>query len=176
MFNMLVDRIEAHGHSSCCSQNNKLHGPLPFLLKEQVQCLCEGGRFCAKENPARQRGGNAVPGLHSSWVGDSILAMARPWQKNVTKYNLAKQFRMLEVGMILNLQEVGEHAKCGPGNLTSSGFTYDAESFMAENVGFYNFSWRDMGVPNLDKIMDIVQVSGPALCCSVTRRPTAAPW
>ena len=25
-------------------------------------------------------------------------------------------------------------------------------------IGFYNFSWRDMGVPDLDKMMDIVQV------------------
>jgi hypothetical protein len=29
---------------------------------------------------------------------------------------------------------------------------------MAHGVGFYNMSWRDMGVPTLDKMMDIVQV------------------
>jgi protein tyrosine phosphatase domain-containing protein 1 len=29
---------------------------------------------------------------------------------------------------------------------------------MAGRIHFYNFSWRDMGVPSLDKIMDIVQV------------------
>jgi hypothetical protein len=43
-------------------------------------CLCEGGRACTREDPARQQGGNAVPGLHSSWVGEKVLAMARPWQ------------------------------------------------------------------------------------------------
>ena len=56
--------------------------------------------------------------------------------------------------------QVGEHDGCGPGCLASSGFSYDPESFMAARIGFYNFSWRDMGVPDLDKMMDIVQVGG----------------
>ena len=55
------------------------------------------------------------------------------------------------------LQEVGEHAHCGQGNLPHSGFSYDPESFMAAGVGVYNFSWRDMGVPTLYKMLDIVQ-------------------
>ena len=54
--------------------------------------------------------------------------------------------------------QVGEHDSCGPGNLPSSGFSYEPESFTAARVGFYNFSWRDMGVPDLDRMMDIVQV------------------
>jgi hypothetical protein len=29
---------------------------------------------------------------------------------------------------------------------------------MAERIGVYNICWRDMGVPTLDKMMDIVQV------------------
>ncbi len=53
---------------------------------------------------------------------------------------------------------MGEHAGCGPGLLPGSGFTYDPETLMAGRIHFYNFSWRDMGVPSLDKIMDIVQV------------------
>ena len=54
--------------------------------------------------------------------------------------------------------QVGEHAGCGPGNLPSSGFTYAPEAFMAARIGFYNLSWRDMGVPTLDRMLDIVQV------------------
>lgn len=29
---------------------------------------------------------------------------------------------------------------------------------MAAKIGVYNISWRDMGVPTLEKMMDIVQV------------------
>lgn len=54
--------------------------------------------------------------------------------------------------------QVGEHDSCGPGNLSVSGFTYNPETFMAARIGVYNISWRDMGVPTLEKIMDIVQV------------------
>jgi protein tyrosine phosphatase domain-containing protein 1 len=54
--------------------------------------------------------------------------------------------------------QVGEHESCGPGNLAVSGFTYNPETFMAAKIGVYNISWRDMGVPTLEKMMDIVQV------------------
>eukprot|EP00879_Flechtneria_rotunda_P028516 GHRR01030641.1.p1 GENE.GHRR01030641.1~~GHRR01030641.1.p1 ORF type:complete len:176 (+),score=26.47 GHRR01030641.1:351-878(+) len=139
--------------------NHTITGPWSFLVKEHVQCLCEGGKYCTRENPARQKGANAVAGLHSNWVGEHVLAMARPWQENVFKYSLVAKFKELNIGMILNLQEVGEHDECGPGNLPSSGFSYSPESFMAAHICVYNFSWRDMGVPTLDKMMDIVQVT-----------------
>jgi protein tyrosine phosphatase domain-containing protein 1 len=54
--------------------------------------------------------------------------------------------------------QVGEHDGCGPGNYAASGFSYIPETFMAERIGVYNICWRDMGVPTLDKMMDIVQV------------------
>lgn len=56
------------------------------------------------------------------------------------------------------MHQVGEHESCGPGNLAASGFTYNPETFMAAKIGVYNISWRDMGVPTLEKMMDIVQV------------------
>jgi hypothetical protein len=40
---------------------------------------------------------------------------------------------------------------------------------MSARVGFYNFGWVDMGVPDLDRMMDIVQVGSAAAahdCCS----------
>ncbi|GFR47125.1 hypothetical protein Agub_g8812 [Astrephomene gubernaculifera] len=139
-------------------QDHVLRGPWTFLFKEKVQCACEGSKWCTRENPARQKQPNAIPGLHSSWVGEHVLAMARPWQAHVTQYDMVAAFQQARIGMILNLQETGEHAHCGPGNLPHTGFTYDPESFMAGGVGYYNFAWRDMGVPNLDRMMDIVQV------------------
>ncbi len=54
--------------------------------------------------------------------------------------------------------QVGEHSECGPGNLPCCGFTYRPEQFMAARVGVVNLSWRDMGVPTLERMMDIVQV------------------
>lgn len=56
------------------------------------------------------------------------------------------------------LLQVGEHAGCGPGILRHTGFSYDPETLMAAGVGVTNFSWQDMGVPDLERMMDIVQV------------------
>jgi protein tyrosine phosphatase domain-containing protein 1 len=91
-------------------QDHSISGPWAFLVKEEVQCLCEGGRNCTHENPARQKAPNAIAGLHSSWVGDEVLAMARPWQENVLKHDVVSQFKQQNVGMILNLQEVRHSA------------------------------------------------------------------
>lgn len=70
--------------------------------------MVAGGRFCTRENPAQQKGGNAIPGLHCNWVGEQrqILAAARPWQENITKLGLVDVFLKQGIGMILNLQEV----------------------------------------------------------------------
>lgn len=94
-------------------QDHSISGPWSFLVKEEVQCLCEGGRNCSHENPARQKVPNAIAGLNSSWVGDQVLAMARPWQENVLKHDVVSQFKQQNIGMILNLQEVGDKALSG---------------------------------------------------------------
>jgi hypothetical protein len=63
-----------------------------------------GGRTCRKENPADQKDQSPIKGLHSNWVGDTVLAMARPWQENMVKYDMVQQFVNTNIGMILNLQ------------------------------------------------------------------------
>ncbi len=107
----MVHRVSDHYHTTACvyaraQQDNTITGHWSFIVKEHVQCLCEGGRSCTKENPAWQKVGNAIPGLHCSWVTSSVLAMARPWQENVLKFSLAERFKEENIGMILNLQEV----------------------------------------------------------------------
>jgi protein tyrosine phosphatase domain-containing protein 1 len=78
-------------------------------------------------------------------------------QANDTYVIVQVYSRDISICLSLPLQ-VGEHDSCGPGNLSVSGFTYNPETFMAARIGMYNISWRDMGVPTLEKIMDIVQV------------------
>lgn len=176
-----------------------------------------------RETPEAQKGRNAIRGLHSCWVCDDILAMARPWQENITKHKIVESFVESNIGLVLNLQEVelpgdhqhacsknnqsfatkalltehlgsdmtffhlqiltvrllglnkgrmdactndrsisvgqiGEHAHCGPGVLPETGFSYDPEVFMRSGIHVCCMSWRDMGVPSLEKILDIVKV------------------
>jgi protein tyrosine phosphatase domain-containing protein 1 len=39
---------------------------------------------------------------------------------------------------------------------------------MVARIGFVNLSWRDMGVPTLDKMMDIVQARDLMMRCGLT--------
>jgi protein tyrosine phosphatase domain-containing protein 1 len=87
--------------------------PWSFIVREHVQCICEGGRSCSREDPARQPAAAApIRGLHCSWVGGGVLAMARPWQDNLEKHDVARQFKEANIGLVLNLQEArGRPAK-----------------------------------------------------------------
>ena len=78
-----------------------------------------------------------------------------------------------------SLQEVGEHAHCGRGNVAASGFSYDPQSFMLAGIGVYNLSWRDMGVPSLHRILEIVQVGlsvGDGVCRRVQSWTLGMRW
>jgi hypothetical protein len=83
--------------------------------------------------------------------------MARPWEANLQN-GAIQELKSLNFGMLLNLQETGEHAHCGPGNLPSSGFTYSLETIMQAGIGFYHMPWPDMSVPSLPAVMKICQV------------------
>lgn len=83
--------------------------------------------------------------------------MARPSQAALVNGALAALVK-LDFGMVLNLQEAGEHAHCGPGVLRSSGFSYQPETVMAAGIGVFHMCWPDMSVPGLDAMMRIVQV------------------
>lgn len=83
--------------------------------------------------------------------------MARPWEQSLQSGTLQAMVD-LNFGMVLNLQELGEHAHCGPGNLRTSGLSYDPDTFMRAGVGYYPMFWPDMEVPDLPKVLNIVQV------------------
>ncbi|KAK3273738.1 hypothetical protein CYMTET_18039 [Cymbomonas tetramitiformis] len=130
---------------------------VPLALKYWVQCTFEGGRNCRHEDYKRQKGPAAVMGLHSNWITKDVLGMARPNDKAIREHGIVDQFVDLGIEAIVNLQELGEHPTCGEG-ITSGGFSYTPESFMARGVHHYNFSWRDMTCPSLGLALDIVQV------------------
>ena len=56
----------------------------------------------------------------------------------------------------------GEHASCGP-KLESSGFTYDPNDFMKNNIFYYNFTWKDYGEVSMANLLDMVKVEWPDL-------------
>lgn len=117
-----------------------------------------GGRQCKYCYPLKfKEEESAIAGLYSSWVTSEILATSRPSTNAIKEFNIIKQFQSSGISSIINLQLPGEHSACGYG-LESSGFSYNPQDFMDNNVFFYNFVWNDYGVRSLQSILDMVKV------------------
>ncbi|XP_014663674.1 PREDICTED: protein tyrosine phosphatase domain-containing protein 1-like, partial [Priapulus caudatus] len=87
-------------------------------------------------------------------VTGDILAMARPSTMAMKKYGIIEQFKRHGINSVINLQKPGEHNSCG-NSLEESGFTYDPQVFMDNDMFFYNFGWPDYGVAAIPSIVDI---------------------
>ncbi|KAM4618277.1 protein tyrosine phosphatase domain-containing protein 1 [Polymixia lowei] len=118
-----------------------------------------GGIDCRYEGPSCWKTNQqAVRGLYSSWVTDDIVAMTRPSTYLIEKYNIIEQFQRLNIKSIINMQLPGEHAHCGPPLDPSSGFTYSPQTFMENDIFFYNFGMPDFSVSSLVGLIDGVKV------------------
>ncbi|XP_041836704.1 protein tyrosine phosphatase domain-containing protein 1 isoform X2 [Melanotaenia boesemani] len=138
----------------------KMGETLRHVIPGHMQCsMACGGRACKYENPSRWSDEEqAIKGLYSSWVTDSLLAMARPSTEIIQKYNIIQQFQRSGLKTVINLQRPGEHASCGNALEQESGFTYRPEAFMEAGIYYYNFGWKDYGVASLTTILDMVKV------------------
>ncbi|XP_053617942.1 protein tyrosine phosphatase domain-containing protein 1-like isoform X2 [Plodia interpunctella] len=139
------------------SLSERLRTRTPAALQCALFC---GGARCQYELP--QPAHAAVQGLYSSWITDDILAMARPSTASIAARNIIQQFHSWGIRTIINLQTPGEHASCGP-PLTRSGFTYDPDIFMANDIYYYNFAWPDYGEASLCGLLDMAKVLSFAL-------------
>ncbi|XP_067133016.1 protein tyrosine phosphatase domain-containing protein 1-like [Centruroides vittatus] len=128
----------------------------------QCSVFC-GGKKCKYESPKNwSHEDMTINGIYSHWVTDDILAMARPSTEVIEKYNVIQQFQEQNIKSIINLQMPGEHSTCG-NNLESSGFSYDPQLFMDNDIFFYNFRWKDYGTVSEETLLDMVKVMAFAL-------------
>ncbi|XP_041349456.1 protein tyrosine phosphatase domain-containing protein 1-like [Gigantopelta aegis] len=104
----------------------------------------------------------AITGLFSSWITKKILAMSRPTTSVFKEKNLLQQFNAENIKTVINLQMPGEHASCGHGN-EPSGFSYNPQELMDNDIYYYNFGWPDFGVGVMSSILDTVKVMQFAL-------------
>jgi hypothetical protein len=139
----------------------KVAKPKP-TKKERLHCCLVCRKKCRHEDYSLNlhvpNSHNAIDGLHSNWVDDSIIASQRPSKRLIEKFDIVKQFQTFSVEAVINLQRPGEHPFCGDGILDGSGFSYEPEVFMQNGIHYYNFPWDDMGVPSVDVMLNITHV------------------
>ncbi|KAK4871643.1 hypothetical protein RN001_015767 [Aquatica leii] len=137
----------------------KLSENIRRLTPQGIQCsvFC-GGTNCKYENPENWTADSlAIQGIYSHWITDDILAMARPSTTVIIKKNVIDQFHSLGIKSIINLQSPKEHASCGE-PLEDSGFSYDPNIFMENNIFYYNFAWKDYGDASLSELLNSIKV------------------
>ncbi|KRX82111.1 Protein tyrosine phosphatase domain-containing protein 1 [Trichinella sp. T6] len=103
-----------------------------------------------------------IDGIYSTWITEDILAIARPSDEGIERFQLIEQLAKCGVKSIFNLQLPFEHAHCG-NPLTEHGFSYDPEIFMEHGMAHYNFGWPDFGIASVEQILDVVKVMQHAL-------------
>lgn len=102
-----------------------------------VQCLFCGGKKCALEDYKKTIQNAdcepAINGLNSHWITSNIVASQRPSTRLLAEFLILHQFKSLGIVAVFNLQEPGEHPKCGDGITKETGFSYNPEEFMQQN-------------------------------------------
>ena len=70
----------------------------------------------------------------------------------------------LNIGLIVNLQLQGEHPYCGDKLDLSSGFSYNPQQLISENIKCKNFGWKDMSIPDsVNFMLNIVKDMGVSI-------------
>ncbi|XP_035209404.1 protein tyrosine phosphatase domain-containing protein 1-like isoform X2 [Stegodyphus dumicola] len=151
-----------YGHPPS-ARYGKLSEKIRRTAPSEFQCsvFC-GGKKCKYDSANWHKEDMAINGIYSHWITNDILAMARPNTETIEKYNVIQQFRDKGISSIINLQMPGEHSSCG-NTLDASGFSYNPQLFMDNDIFFYNFRWKDYGTVSETMVLDMVKVMAFAL-------------
>lgn len=70
-----------------------------------LHCMFCGGKNCKYENYtnwlAESNSHNALEGIYSNWVTDSVVAMARPSSRIIREFEIIEQFKRFEGNFVL---------------------------------------------------------------------------
>ena len=86
--------------------NFKHRGSLVCTLCSGKNCRVEDWTRCAQP---------FIKGLHSNLVANRQIASARLSNPKIQQFDIIKQLKDANVRAVFNLEEPGEHARCGDG-------------------------------------------------------------
>ena len=134
--------------------------PWQLDSNEHRSLICRfcGGPSCKHEDWTRQpqhETASSIRGLHSSYILPTLIGMQRPSSRLIALHSIHAQLVSLNVTAIINLQVAGEHSLCGDG-IHPHGFSYHPDELAP--CHHYAFGWVDMGVPSVERMMNVVQV------------------
>lgn len=135
----------------CRSTKNKKISNDNFSLRHNLLCLSICNKKCKIEDYKSRRIPTPIEGLNCDKIDDYLFASQRLTNKVINQFNLITKLKELNVGLIVNCEEKGEHPFCGDpyyDGLDESGFSYSTSILEKNGINVLLCGWNDLGVPD----------------------------
>ena len=109
------------------STKDKIKSNDYFSFNNIYFCLINCKKNCKYEDYKKRKIPNLIEGLNCDQIDDYLYASQRLTNQLIKKYDLIKKFKELNIGLIVNCEEEGEHPYCGTAyhdGLDKNGFSY----------------------------------------------------
>ena len=103
------------------------------------------------ENYKKRKIPSSIEGLNCDKINDNLYASQRLSNQLIKEYDLINKLKSLNIGLLINCEEEGEHPCCGtPYNdgLDPNGFAYSTIELENSNIHTYKCGWTDFIAPN----------------------------
>lgn len=121
-----------------------------FSLHHIFVCLDKCKKKCKYEDYKKRKIPTAIEGLNCDQIDDYLYASQRLTNQLIKKYDLISKFKELNIGLIVNCEEEGEHPYCGTAyhdGLDKSGYAYSIDELEKNGISVLSCGWVDFLSP-----------------------------
>ena len=133
------------------SVQNKHKSNTNFDLSNILMCQRSCKKNCLLETDKKRKIVSSIEGLNCDQIDENLFASSRLTNRVIKEKDLISKFKKLNIGLIVNCQEKGEHPICGsPFNdgLDPSGFAYSTNELENNGIHVLKCGWKDFGPPS----------------------------
>ena len=132
-----------------------------FTFHHIFFCIDKSKKNCKYEDYKKRKIPTSIKGLNCDKIDDYLYASQRLTNQLIKKYDLIKKFKELNIGLIVNCEEEGEHPYCGTpyhDGLDKNGFAYSTEELEKNGISVLSSGWVDYLVPeSFNQMVKIVK-------------------
>ena len=134
----------------CRSVENKKNRNKNNNFHHALVCQDTCSKNCNLETHKKRKLASSIIGLNCDQVNENLYASSRLTNRIIIEYNLINKFKELNIGLIVNCEEEGEHPCCGtPFNdgLDPSGYAYSTTDLEKNDIHVLKCGWVDFLAP-----------------------------
>ena len=121
-----------------------------FDLNHALLCQFFCNKKCSLEDYKTRKIPTPIEGLNCDKINDYLYASQRLSNKLLKKYDLIKKLKELNIGLIVNCEEKGEHPFCSTlytDGLAPNGFAYSFIDLENNGINVLKCGWKDFFAP-----------------------------